>query len=102
MSLRTSLVVGDEGVEPYRLMTALVVPRPIAWISTVDAQGRGNLAPHSFFTVACANPPILAFTSVGEKDTLRNVRETGELVVNLATQPLTDAVNGSSAPPIKP
>lgn len=95
---RTLLRVGDEGVQPYPLMTALVVPRPIAWISTIDAQGRGNLAPHSFFTVACANPPVIAFTSVGRKDTLRNVLETGELVVNLATQPLTDAVNASSAP----
>jgi flavin reductase (DIM6/NTAB) family NADH-FMN oxidoreductase RutF len=95
---RTLLRVGDEGVEPYPLMTALVVPRPIAWVSTVDAEGHGNLAPHSFFTVACAKPPIVAFTSVGRKDTLRNVLATGELVVNLATQPLTEAVNASSAP----
>lgn len=94
---RTAFRVGDEGVEPYPLMTALVVPRPIAWISTVDAQGRGNLAPHSFFSVACANPPIVSFTSVGAKDTLRNVLETGELVVNLTPRALLDDVNDSSA-----
>lgn len=89
---------GEEGVNPYRLLTALVVPRPIAWISTVSADGVGNLAPHSFYTVACARPPIVQFTSVGAKDTLANVRATGELVVNLATEPLLEQVNASSAP----
>lgn len=89
---------GDDGVNPYRLLTALVVPRPIAWISTVSADGVGNLAPHSFYTVACARPPIVQFTSVGAKDTLANVRATGELVVNVATEPLLAQVNASSAP----
>lgn len=84
-------------VDGYRLLTSVVVPRPIAWVSTVSAAGEGNLAPHSFFTVACARPPIVQFTSVGDKDTLRNVRETGEFVVNLASRPLMDAVNASSA-----
>ena len=55
---------------PYRLLTALVVPRPIAWVSTLDRDGRANLAPHSFFTVASGNPPIVQFTSVGRKDSL--------------------------------
>ena len=81
----------------YRLLTALVVPRPIAWVSTLSAAGVGNLAPHSFFTVSCANPPIVQFTSVGDKDTLANVRATGEFVVNVASRPLMDLVNDSSA-----
>ncbi len=87
----------DPDVNAYRLLTALVVPRPIAWISSQDASGVGNLAPHSFFSVACANPPIVSFTSVGSKDTLANVRSTGEFVVNLASEPLMRQVNDSSA-----
>ncbi|HZJ06512.1 MAG TPA: flavin reductase family protein [Nocardioidaceae bacterium] len=87
----------DPDINPYRILTALVVPRPIAWISTVSADGVGNLAPHSFFTVACARPPIVQFTSVGDKDTLRNVRETRECVINVAPQSLMDDVNASSA-----
>lgn len=95
--MRTYFAVGDPGVYPYRLLTAVVVPRPIAWVSTVSAEGVVNLAPHSFYSVACARPPIVCFTSVGAKDTLRNVRDTGEFVVNLASAPLLDAVNDSSA-----
>lgn len=87
----------DPSVNVYRLLTALVVPRPIAWVSTVSAQGTHNLAPHSFFTVASARPPIVQFTSVGEKDTLRNVLETAEFVVSLATLALIDQVNATSA-----
>jgi flavin reductase (DIM6/NTAB) family NADH-FMN oxidoreductase RutF len=90
--------VADEGVNPYRLLTALVVPRPIAWVSSLSADGVGNLAPHSFFTVASARPPIVQFTSVGHKDTLRNVRETGEFVVCLASLPQMEDVNRTSAP----
>jgi len=85
-------------VNAYRLCNALVVPRPIAWISSVSADGVGNLAPHSFFTVASARPAIVQFTSVGTKDTLRNVMQTGEFVVNIATEPMTDLINASSAP----
>lgn len=84
--------------KPYRLMTGLVIPRPIAWVSTVDGQGRPNLAPHSFFTVASADPPIVQFTSVGRKDSLTNAEETGEFVVNLASRPHLDAMNQTSAP----
>lgn len=81
----------------YRLLTAVVVPRPIAWVSTRSADGVDNLAPHSFFTVACANPPIVQFTSVGVKDTLRNVRATREFVVHLAPEELFDQVNLTGA-----
>lgn len=87
----------DADVDPYALMTSLIVPRPIAWISTVSADGVGNLAPHSFFSVASASPPIVCFTSVGHKDTLANIRATGEFVVNLATEPLLELVNDSAA-----
>ena len=90
-------VPGAEGVDAYRLLTALVVPRPIAWVSTLSGDGVGNLAPHSFFTVACARPPTVQFTSVGAKDTLRNVLATGEFVVSLASLPMLDMVNASSA-----
>lgn len=94
---RAVFAAADPAVRLYPLLTATVVPRPIAWISTLSAAGVGNLAPHSFYTVACADPPIVQFTSVGDKDTLQNVRETGEFVVNLATAPMLDAVNASSA-----
>jgi flavin reductase (DIM6/NTAB) family NADH-FMN oxidoreductase RutF len=80
----------------YRLLTAVVVPRPIAWVSSRSAAGVDNLAPHSFFTVACAEPPILQFTSVGVKDTLRNVEETGEFVVCLAPEPLFEQINATA------
>jgi flavin reductase (DIM6/NTAB) family NADH-FMN oxidoreductase RutF len=66
-------------------------------VRTVSADGVPNLAPHSFYSVACARPPIVLFTSVGRKDTLRNVRATGEFVVNLATARLLDEVNDSAA-----
>lgn len=95
--MRTVFRTDDPDVNPYALMTALVVPRPIAWISTLSADGIGNLAPHSFFSVACARPPIISWTSVGHKDTLANVLATGEFVVNLANLTNLDAVNHSSA-----
>ena len=94
---RTVFRTDDESVNAYRLMTAVVVPRPIAWVTTLSAEGTVNLAPHSFYTVACANPPIVQFSSVGRKDTLRNVRATGEFVVNLSYGPLIEAVNNTSA-----
>ena len=83
--------------QPYRLLTGLVVPRPIAWVSTLDENGVANLAPHSFFTVASADPPVVQFTSVGRKDTLRNIEATGEFVVNLATRSLLEPMNATSA-----
>lgn len=94
---RTVFAADDPEVRIYPLLTATVVPRPIAWISSRSAAGVGNLAPHSFFTVAAADPPIVQFTSVGDKDTLRNVRETGEFVVNVASAPMVDSINASSA-----
>lgn len=85
----------------YRLLNSVVIPRPIAWISTRSADGVDNLAPHSFFTVACTDPPVVQFTSVGRKDSLRNVEATREFVVNFTPEPLFEAVNATSvnAPP---
>ncbi|MEV0741376.1 flavin reductase family protein [Streptomyces sp. NPDC050549] len=82
-----------EPIAVYRLLTSTVVPRPIAWVSTVSADGVDNLAPHSFFTISSVTPPIVQFTSVGRKDSLRNVEATGQFVVNLAPEPLADEVN---------
>ena len=95
--MRTDFAADDPALNVYKLLTAVVVPRPIAWVSTLSETGVVNLAPHSFYTVACARPPIVQFTSVGRKDTLRNVLATGEFVVNLATASLLAQVNNSSA-----
>ncbi|MDV5144250.1 flavin reductase family protein [Streptomyces sp. SBC-4] len=80
----------------YRLLTATVVPRPIAWVSTSSADGTDNLAPHSFFTIASVTPPVVQFTSVGRKDSLRNVEETGQFVVNLAPEGLFEQINATA------
>jgi flavin reductase (DIM6/NTAB) family NADH-FMN oxidoreductase RutF len=77
----------------YRLLTSTVVPRPIAWVSTVSADGVDNLAPHSFFTISSLSPPIVQFTSVGRKDSLRNVEATRQFVINLAPEPLFEEIN---------
>lgn len=91
--------VGDSAF--YKLLTAVVVPRPIAWVSSRSAAGVDNLAPHSFFTVAAIDPPVVQFTSVGRKDSLNNVEATGEFVVNLAPQWLFEEINatGTAFPP---
>ncbi len=96
--MRTVFDTADPATDAYDLLTHVVVPRPIAWISTVDADGVGNLAPHSFFNVACAKPPMVSFSSVGRKDTLRNIHATGFFVVNLVSRGLEDLANASSAP----
>jgi flavin reductase (DIM6/NTAB) family NADH-FMN oxidoreductase RutF len=95
---RTVFTPGDEGVNPYALLTSLVVPRPIAWVSTLSAEGKGNLAPHSFFTVASNRPPTVLFSSLGRKDTVKNVEATREFVISFASEALMNQVNDSSAP----
>jgi len=92
----------------YSILLTSVAPRPIAWVSTVGASGQPNLAPFSFFNAVCAKPPLLAFApgtrlrTTGEitraeaKDTLRNVRETGEFVVNIVTYDVAEAMNLTS------
>jgi len=76
---------------------SIVGPRPIGWISTQSATGALNLAPYSFFNAFNYVPPIVGFASIGDKDTVRNVRATGEFVWNLVTHPLAEAMNQSCA-----
>jgi flavin reductase (DIM6/NTAB) family NADH-FMN oxidoreductase RutF len=76
---------------------AIVGPRPIGWISTVSGQGVRNLAPYSFFNAFNYVPPIVGFSSIGWKDSVANIEATGQFVWNLATRPLAEAMNASSA-----
>ena len=78
-------------------LKAIVAPRPIGWISTVDAVGAVNLAPYSFFNMVSDDPPMVMFSSNGWKDSVRNVSETGEFVANLAVRFLAKQMNLSSA-----
>ncbi|GAB2676824.1 flavin reductase family protein [Kribbella swartbergensis] len=82
--------------EFYAALNSIVVPRPIAWVSSRSADGVLNLAPHSFFTVSCVQPPMVQFTSVGRKDSLNNVEATGEFVVNFAAEPLFEQINATA------
>ncbi|MEU6697182.1 flavin reductase family protein [Pseudonocardia sp. NPDC046786] len=94
--MRTDHTPDELGAGPfYKLLTSVVVPRPIAWVSTRSADGVDNLAPHSFFTVSCVDPPMVQFTSVGKKDSLRNVSETREFVVCLAGEPMFERINAT-------
>jgi flavin reductase (DIM6/NTAB) family NADH-FMN oxidoreductase RutF len=83
---------------PHDPFNAIVGPRPIGWVSTKSAAGILNLAPYSFFNAFNYVPPIIGFSSVGAKDSLRNVQETGEFVWNLVTRPLAEAMNKTCAP----
>jgi flavin reductase (DIM6/NTAB) family NADH-FMN oxidoreductase RutF len=96
------------GLDPHGLrhnpFKALVAPRPIGWISTLDAAGRPNLAPYSFFNALADTPPLVMYASNGRKsgidegkDTVANIRATGEFVANVASFALRDAMNVSSA-----
>lgn len=80
---------------------AIVGPRPIGWIASCNAEGGRNLAPYSFFNAFNYTPPLIGFSSVGRKDTLRNIEQTGEFVWNLVSRPLAEAMNAScaAAPP---
>jgi flavin reductase (DIM6/NTAB) family NADH-FMN oxidoreductase RutF len=97
------------GLDPHGLarnpFKALVAPRPIGWISTLDADGRPNLAPFSFYNAVAEAPPMVAYASNGEKlgrserkDTLANARATGEFVANVVAFALKDAMNATSGP----
>lgn len=86
----------------YKILIGSVVPRPIGWVSTVDGSGQPNLAPFSFFNVVCAKPPTVLFcpmirsTDGNTKDTLNNVKATGEFVVNIVTEELATAMIATS------
>ena len=100
------MIIDPRDHEPrdiYRLMTGVIVPRPIAFVSTVNAQGSRNLAPFSFFTAISANPPVICFAPMirgrdsSIKDTLRNIRATREFVVNVVTEQIGEQMNVTSA-----
>ena len=86
----------------YKLLTGTVIPRPIAWVSTVDKNGFNNLAPFSFFNAVGEDPPHLVFSTVRtgdkNKDTLNNILHNKQLVVNLVTEELVEKMNATSAP----
>ena len=82
---------------PHDPFNAIIGPRPIGWMSTKSGAGVLNLAPYSFFNAFNYTPPIIGFSSLGRKDTLTNIEETGEFVWNLATYPLAEAMNQSCA-----
>ncbi|OJF16283.1 flavin reductase family protein, partial [Couchioplanes caeruleus] len=90
-------------LEAQQLLTGAVVPRPIAWVSTVSREGQPNLAPFSYFAPVCSEPMTLLFCPVAgppprpKKDTLSNVEAVGEFVINVAEQSTVAAVNQSSA-----
>src|ERR1051325_10273960 len=89
--LETPLEVGAEdwaGREFSFLMTALVIPRPIGWISTISASGIRNLAPYSYFNLMGSDPFYCAFGSTGVKDSLRNLQEVPQFVANIVTMDL--------------
>ena len=86
----------------YQLLIGGITPRPIAWISTRSKEGVDNLAPYSFFTVASCNPPVLLYTQVTQRsgnnnDTLQNLLETKECVVNIVNSALLEQMNATSA-----
>ena len=98
----TEIAPGDT----YKLLAGTVVPRPIAFVSSRDAQGVLNLAPFSFFNAVCANPPVICFASAVReaknglaafKDTLANIEATGEFVVNIVSDEIVDAMNQTAA-----
>ncbi|MBT2302035.1 flavin reductase family protein [Variovorax paradoxus] len=77
---------------------AVIAPRPIGWISSIDRDGRPNLAPYSFFNAFNYEPPILGFASIAWKDSVRNASETGEFVWNLVTKELDTRMNQTATP----
>ncbi|EAQ95764.1 flavin reductase family protein [Congregibacter litoralis] len=85
----------DHGL-PHDPLKALVAPRPIGWISSLDANGQPNLAPYSFFNLLSTHPAIVGFSSATLKDSQRNIEETGDFVCNFASVNLIDEVNTTS------
>ena len=82
---------------PHDPFNAIVGPRPIGWISSHNDEGHLNLAPYSFFNAFNYTPPIIGFASIGEKDSLRNIRQTREFCWNLTTRALAEQMNLSCA-----
>ncbi|MGJ0118178.1 flavin reductase family protein [Williamsia sp. MIQD14] len=102
MSSSNDRIVHDPAtVDPgdfYKLLTASIVPRPIAWVSSRSSDGIDNLSPYSFFSVSSTSPPVVQFTSVGgAKDSARNAIDTGQFVINIVSKSLMHLANDSSA-----
>ncbi|HEY9713159.1 MAG TPA: flavin reductase family protein [Chroococcales cyanobacterium] len=106
------LILSSETSQPllYKIMIGSVLPRPIAWVSSINREGKTNLAPFSFFNAVGSNPPMICFspgygemeeTAIGPrvkpKDTLKNITEVGEFVVNIVSRPLAEKMNQTSA-----
>jgi flavin reductase (DIM6/NTAB) family NADH-FMN oxidoreductase RutF len=88
--------------EAYAWMTGTITPRPIAWVSTISADGKTNLAPFSFFQGVTSNPPTLMFVPVNtrdgtKKDTVRNIEQVPEFVVNIVSYALAEKMNATAA-----
>ena len=97
--LDRALEVGPDdwqGPAFYQLLTALVVPRPIGWISTISARGVPNIAPYSYFNLMGSDPAYVAFGSTGVKDSLNNLREVPQFVANIVTMDLLERMNFTS------
>ena len=96
--------IGKGTPDPYGTLNAIVVPRPIGWISTISAEGVPNLAPYSFFNAVAYSPPQVMFAATsnhrsgGLKDAVRDAQTTGEFVVNVATWELRERMNASAVP----
>ena len=82
---------------PHDPFNAIIAPRPIGWISSIDKKGRANLAPYSFFNAFNYTPPIVGFSSIGYKDTVANIEKTGEFCWNLVTVSLAEQMNLTSS-----
>ena len=87
------------GAEGYKLGTGLIVPRPIGWIGTIDADGSTNLAPYSFFNMVAGVPPTFVFApgNSARRDTLSNVRSVPEFTINIVTDEVVHAMNATAA-----
>jgi flavin reductase (DIM6/NTAB) family NADH-FMN oxidoreductase RutF len=88
----------DKSLLPHDPFKAIVAPRPIGWITSMNAKGDVNLAPYSFFNGVNSRPNLVMFASEGRKDSVAFIEETGEFVCNLATYELREAMNDTSAP----
>lgn len=99
-AVRTIEAASLSSADNYRLMIGSIVPRPIAWVSSLSADGIPNLAPFSFFLGLTSSPPLLGFSAIhqatGPKDTRRNIAETGEFVVNVVNEAVGEAMNATS------
>lgn len=82
---------------PHDPFNAIIAPRPIGWISSQNANGQVNLAPYSFFNAFNYHPPIIGFSSIGYKDSVKNAAETGQFCWNLVTRSLAESMNKTSA-----